>query len=439
MSTNISSQSELQKLATERLETIVSDPEIQQLIGEWEVVWGPVVYQYDGEIIDSKVADSVMYMAKYQDSDESDAYVIAIAGTNPKSWYGMIVQDLWVNQTKLWNKGKPWEADFGDQASGMQVSAGISRGLQILWEMQSQEKLLIDYLKELTSSATKPILVTICGHSLGGSLSPSLALSLIDQRSEWDAQSNTTVSVLPSAGFSPGNEEFAEYYEEQLCQVTDRIWNELDTVPHLYQQDMLEQIPTLYEPHIEPNSLINRLVNFLDFLSKGGNYQQLCSQTPGFNLGYNEAIDNRLEDLAISELSILVAKLILRHLGYEAPPQWLINKVAKIIAPLIKRFITSRQSDKTLSDDKINEAEIEQYVEKIITEVQTDKSELDRNKSKISLIQLLLNLPDFIKYLAQAFFQHLAPYIEYLEVSDFWTMFKEKLEINPFGPLANPR
>ena len=75
-----------------------------------------------------------MYIAKSKDNGEYDHYVIAIAGTNPLSWYGWIVEDFWVNQTKPWNNGQPWKAISGDQTPNIRVAAGTSRGVQILCE-----------------------------------------------------------------------------------------------------------------------------------------------------------------------------------------------------------------------------------------------------------------------------------------------------------------
>ncbi|NES67548.1 MAG: lipase family protein [Okeania sp. SIO2D1] len=415
------SQEKIQEVTTEYIEAVLSDSEVQQLIGEWEVVWGPVVYQYDGETLDSKVSDNTMYIVKSKDNAESDHYVIAIAGTNPISWYGWIIEDLWVHETKPWNNGQPWKVNV-DDPSPIRVSAGTSRGLQILCEdMQSDNKLLLDYLKYLTSSASKPISITVTGHSLGGTLSAPLALSLMDRRSEWDSQSNVPLSVLPLAGLTPGNAEFALYYDNNLGEVTDRVWNELDFFPHIWQQhqpDLLEQTRTLYEPYIQPTGLINLLVDFCKYLSKDWNYQQICQNQDGFNIGYNKEAENALIDPSIDAFSKLLAKLIVNALDL---PKLLIDTVAEIISSLIKDLIQNIKSGKTISGQKINEIDIEPYIEKIIAKIQLEKSDLNTNELKNNLSGILSwsNVLDFVKYMSQVFYQHISAYNEHFKVSEF--------------------
>lgn len=408
---------------SQNLKAVLSDSEVQKLIGEWEVVWGPAVYQHHGERLNSEVADDTMYIAKSKDNGESDRYVIAIAGTNPNSLYGIIVQDFWVNKTTPWNNGQPWKATSEKQTPDIRVSAGTSRGVEILCEeMQSDKKSLLDYLKNLTSSASKPISITIAGHSLGGALSPTLALSLMDRRSEWDSQSNVSLSVLPSAGPTPGNAEFASYYDSKLGEVTDRIWNQIDFVPHGWQQDLLEQSRSLYEPNIQPTALINLFIDFCKFLSRDGNYQQICQNQDAFKSSYYSPSlsKNALSDLSIDDLSKLVAKLILHHLGYENLAKSSTDKVPQIIASLIEELIQNSESGKTIS----NQTEVEPYVEKIIAELQSEKSGLNINELKNILILLLSSLLDFIKYFLQLGYQHLYPYCEYLQVSEFMKRMK---------------
>ncbi len=64
---------------------------------------------------------------------------------------------------------------------------------------------------------------------------------------------------MPTAGPTPGNKIWADYYDIQLGSATDRLWNELDIVSHVWELDMLSEIPTRYESEI-PDS------EFVDFL-----------------------------------------------------------------------------------------------------------------------------------------------------------------------------
>jgi len=415
------SKDHIQEEATKKIKAVLLDEEVKKLIGEWEVVWGPAVYQYDGaEGLDSIVADNSMYIAKSKDDSKSDHYVIAIAGANRRSWYAWMVESLLVGETKLWNNGQPWTDTSQDQKKGIRVSVGTSRGIQILYEeMQSSDKkFLLDYLKDLTSSASKPISIKITGHSLGNVLSSTLALSLMDRRSEWDSGDNVTLSVSPSGGPTAGNEQFALYYDNNLGGVTNRIWNKLDVVPYAWQQNLLEQISTLYDPNIQPNALINLFVDFAKSLSKDGEYQQICQNQNGFNIGYNIAAENNLINSSIDALSKWLAKLIVDALNLDKD---LINVIAEAIASLIQILIPNSDSGKTISNQAINEIDVKPYIEKIIAELERKKSDLNTSELRNNLTRIvtLQNLLDFLKYLSQANYQHNDAYIEYLNVSEF--------------------
>ena len=156
----------------------------------------------------------------------------------------------------------------------MRVSAGTSIGLKILLEdMKSEGQLLLDCLRNIMSEASRPITITICGHSLGGALSATLALSLMYQQEDWDNNNMATLRVSPSAGPSPGNDLFAEDYDSKLGDVTDRIWHDLDFVPHAWEEDALEETLTFYNPDIETTESIELFVNFAKKLSSGVTYR----------------------------------------------------------------------------------------------------------------------------------------------------------------------
>ena len=107
---------------------------------------------------------------------------------------------------------------------------------------QQVGRTLVDYL----STLQKPINLTTTGHSKGGALSPTLALWLKDNQSSWDKTLQSTISSMPTAGPTAGNQEFAAYSDKTLTTIT-RFANSLDIVPHAWDPGMLEQIPTLYQ------------------------------------------------------------------------------------------------------------------------------------------------------------------------------------------------
>jgi hypothetical protein len=102
--------------------------------------------------------------------------------------------------------------------------------------------------------------VAVAGHSLGGALSPTLALYLVDKKSDWDPENKASVGAFPTAGPTPGDEGFASYYEKQIA--ANKIYylsqhNALDAVPHAWEKSDLEKIPTLYEDYIKQPSNAN--------------------------------------------------------------------------------------------------------------------------------------------------------------------------------------
>ncbi|NES68239.1 MAG: hypothetical protein F6K24_24885 [Okeania sp. SIO2D1] len=376
-----------------------------------------------------------MYMAKSKDSGESDRYIIGISGTNLVSLHGWTVQNLSVSTTRLWNKGQPWHSDPEDQTTpGIRVAAGFCEGIRILFEeMQYNEQSLLEYLNHLTSSASKPLSITICGHSLGAALSPTLALSLIDRRAEWDPNEKATVWASFSSGASPGNKAFAQDYDMKLDQKTDRIWSELDYVANTWEKDMIEGTRTFYEPYIKPTALINAWVDWLldQSISSGVEYKHVWSQQEGFNLGYNpDALSSFIqfifdffglspEEQIASSLSGVVAKTILHNLGIENQSRNLIDSLSESLKPLIKELSEKSQLGKiALPTGEINKT-VEPYVEQIIEKLQTEKSISNIKGSKNHLRLLLSTLLDFIKYISQGFYHHWDSCVEYLEVSEF--------------------
>lgn len=417
-------QQDLQALATEKLNAIFSNPDVQALIGKWELVWGAAVYQHDGQIIDSQYADSVMYMAKSLDSERSDRYVIAIAGTNPASLFGWAVEDFWVSKTRLWNQGRPWESDPEDQTTvGKRVSAGTSVGLRILLEdMKSNDKSLLDYLREQMNNASKPVSITVCGHSLGGALSPTLALSLMDRRSDWDPESKATLLASPSAGATPGNDLFAEYYDSQLGDVTDRIWHYLDFVPHGWGQDTLEETKTFYNPYITTTTLINLFVDLcLDLSERSGViYKDICSkQEESFTTEYNPDAPNVLGNFTASFLSKLIARMIFRFFDINPTPDQ-INFLSEIIKPIIEELMGISESSTALDEQKIKIA-VAPYVQQIREKLPTEGLIAKKVAQEVEndIIDILSSIGDFTKYLSQALYQHVDPYCEYLGINEF--------------------
>jgi hypothetical protein len=139
---------------------------------------------------------------------------------------------------------------------------------------------LRDFLATITQ---QPVDIAVVGHSLGGALAPTLALWLADTQgflSHWDPHRNATLSVLPTAGPTAGNHEFAAYSGKKLGERLTPYYNTLDVVPHAWHKAMLEQIPDLYIPNIPNLRAVDSLVKLAIDMSKNGDYTTLPGLTP---------------------------------------------------------------------------------------------------------------------------------------------------------------
>ena len=85
---------QLEAYASKVINATLKDTTAQGLIGQWDLVWGPAVYQTPG----SDVADNAFYIA--QNNSSPNEFVIAISGTNPISRYG-------IDRLSLTNSGIP--------------------------------------------------------------------------------------------------------------------------------------------------------------------------------------------------------------------------------------------------------------------------------------------------------------------------------------------
>jgi hypothetical protein len=255
----------------------------QSQIGSWQVIWGPAVFQARVSVR----ADNVMFVAK--DSTDPSRYIIAIAGTNPYSAFDWIIEDVFVAKQIAW--------EFGNSPNDPKpaLAEGTHRGLSILQQLRpgpdrpGNSTTLQEFLQRLPAGNVN---ITTTGHSLGGALAPATALWLSDTQFHWDPDGRATLSCLASAGPTPGNLEFATYYAQSpLGPRTTRIHNRIDVVPHAFAQTDLAQIPTLYQPDLQPNPLVRDFVTLATLASRNGNYAQLIPDAPALD-GIVKRIDS---------------------------------------------------------------------------------------------------------------------------------------------------
>ena len=385
---------ELEEFAKNVVTTTFDNKEVKQLIGDWNLVWGPAVYQHN-----STVADNSMYVA--QSVSEPNCFVVAISGTNPISMYGWICEDVMINPLISWK----YSTDCPSQAK---ISKGTQVGLDALLGMKSEGKTLIEYLKEQNITV-----LTVTGHSLGGALSPALALALKNLQSQWDVTSTAKIAVMPTAGPTPGNKAWADYYDLQLGKTTDRLWNALDIVPHAWELDMLSEIPTLYEPYIPKSDLVVFFVQIAEANSRhAGDMWQIRHDVQG--LSWKVQLGKATVELIRFILDTLQRSDLLEKIFKQRYPDSFTAAVDDHVeqAETIIRDLSRSIADRDLSES-ISRSEF-------ISIMRENNEMRSRDIKTQRLVEPLIDqLLDFILFLAQAVYQHTSAYAEIIGIKEF--------------------
>jgi hypothetical protein len=231
----------------------------------WKLIWGPVVYRFPIAHYD----DNMMYVV--HDKTDHSVLVIVIRGTDPPAIDDWLAEDFDVDDQVSWPAG----------AGQPKISKAISEGLHLLLRMApatDPKSTLTDFLTTQAAAFPSGLRVYVTGHSLGGALSPTLALWLHDNQSTWDPQGKAVVSVYPLAGPTPGNSDFATYYQSALGTTTVRLWNPFDVVPLAWNHESMGKMEDLYEPLTRANPIERGLIDGLRFLVKDRDYTQITDQ-----------------------------------------------------------------------------------------------------------------------------------------------------------------
>jgi len=132
-----------------------------------------------------------------------------------------------------------------------------------------------NFLAERFASEGDPVEMTISGHSLGGALSPTLALWLLDTQKQWDHHGRAMISVYAYAGPTPGNDAFAAYFDARFGDRVHRIANPLDVVTHAWNVGDLADVKALYTPEIPRDALWDKAADFAIAATNGIRYRQI--------------------------------------------------------------------------------------------------------------------------------------------------------------------
>ncbi len=403
------STTQLQTELTTILNALLDNTYMQDLIGGWEIVWGPVVGSY-GIDVKRQVASNTLYVAK----NSIGQYVIATAGTNPISLYGWCIEDFDVKTMVLW----PGQTESPEAP---RISNGTSTGLNHLLSLEWENQSLMDFLVSTFNTVSSQTTLTVTGHSLGGALSSVLALYLLENQSDWNPSKTLIVTAEPTAGATPGNQAFSAYYTSRIGSQTLRFWNKLDPVPHGWQPDLMELVPFLYFPYYKPNVLLQSLVALSLSQSltgsaqnpQGGPYTQLLLQTPPLPGQVNITLTRSLTAAEVIQFVVdMEVEKILKKIGASIVVTEL---VVNALNTLINEFAGTETIDQVMS-------RLREIVEKVLGTGPTVERLL-------WFIQMFLEqIEGIMLFLLQLGYQHVSSYIDLMNVAELHDLSQSIIE-----------
>lgn len=270
---------------SDRIETIISSDNVasQKIKAlwdcDWQVVWGPALNYSLIDLPGKHHANNSMFVAKGMDkATHKYVYIVAIAGTNGLSWFEEFGEDIDVKKIVLWNAENPEQGH---------ISRGSMTGLKKVlgkFKYGSNEMLMEFFAAEIQQIGADNIEIITCGHSLGGALSPLVALKIKE------TYPTIPVSTYPTAGPTSGDVAFAKYAENTLgANNYISVINTDDIVPMAWEHDTFSNISNVYNndkfQHIELDSQNPKEKFILNFLTKYAegtadlNYTRIAKET----------------------------------------------------------------------------------------------------------------------------------------------------------------
>jgi len=196
----------------------------------WEIVWGPVVWKNDPNNISGP--DHVWFVAKKLTHTNEHIYVISVAGS--ATIYNTVVNNAGIIPLvdfTTWAAGAPPVPSFPSLGLGTCVALGTAMGVHTLESYpapagaEGAGQTLPAFLKNAPRGSGSQFIFT--GFSLGGTLSPTLALRLVQPDANVFTDADK-ILTYPIAGASPGNVQFANAFAGKFPKSEGsgyQVWN----------------------------------------------------------------------------------------------------------------------------------------------------------------------------------------------------------------------
>jgi hypothetical protein len=221
----------------------------------WQVAWGPAL---------NADRSNLLYVAR---NSETGQLAVSIRGSDFSFWLNWL-EDLATIRLVPYDQFVPTASETA------QIAFGTAVGLRQVLGMRDGTESLATFLTAAPEGT--PILIT--GHSLGGCLASALAPCV----ASW-LGSPSLLSVYTIAAPSPGNEDFAAYYNTLFAHPSGqstafRFFNSLDVVPNAWAS--LTTVETYYPTLVScPSDITNIIIRAEKVL--GGKYSQLGDRAVG--------------------------------------------------------------------------------------------------------------------------------------------------------------
>lgn len=228
----------------------VHDAIVEQLkkwrLAEWRIVWGPGIAALPSVLTGQagEFPSDIMFVAR-----NGSSYFISVSPTNFRSAFD-VTEDFRVRAMRRW----PYAPQDDDDDAVPKISEGFHEALNILQLMRPAEGLpghgrTLDQFLHEEVRLSRDVQIITGGHSQGGATAPLVALWLLDTKNSWDRMRHVPESAFScyrSAGPTPGEKVFADYYDSRLPNTVSLV-NKLDFVTKMFVQSEMETIPEMYD------------------------------------------------------------------------------------------------------------------------------------------------------------------------------------------------